>query len=254
MLDMPLNFCEMSRLYTNHFDVIRADTPALLDRVYEIRYQVYCLENAFEDPAQNLGGREIDTDDDRAAHVLLIHRESGEAAGTARVIFPDRRRPLPVERILDPGGQRLFGRLPAPTTGEVSRFAVSKAFRRRRGEDRYADVGESARRVLAEQRVMPFITFGLLRGIVGICLQSGLSHITAVMEPPLIRLLKRFGLDFQSIGGLVEHHGVRQPCVASLHDLIDHARDESSTLWSYAKDEVSRHIDHSLSRVLAHPV
>src|SRR5712675_2520849 len=102
MLEMSRNFCELSKLYTNHFDVIRADTSALLDRVYEIRYQVYCVENAFEDPAQNLDGREIDGDDDRAAHVLLIHRESGEAAGTARVIFPDQRRPLPIARVLDP--------------------------------------------------------------------------------------------------------------------------------------------------------
>ncbi len=259
MLDMPLNFCEMSRLYTNHFDVIRADTPVLLDRVYEIRYQVYCLENAFEDPAQNLGRREIDTDDDRAAHVLLIHLESGEAAGTARVIFPDtsRRRPLPVERVLDPDGQRLFRRLPAQTTGEISRFAISKAFRRRRSEDRYADVGLntlSAKSSSSVKCVMPFITFGLLRGIVGTCLQSGLTHTTAVMEPPLIRLLKRFGLDFQSVGGLVEHHGVRQPCVARLHDLIEHARCERNSLWLYAKDEVSRHMDHSLGRVLARPV
>src|SRR5947207_3261025 len=94
---------------------------------------------------------------------------------------------------------------------------------------------------------MPFITFGLLRGVVGICLQSGLSHITAVMEPPLIRLLKRFGLDFQSVGGLVEYHGLRQPCVASLHDLIDQVRDESNSLWFYAKDEVSRHSDSNFS-------
>jgi N-acyl amino acid synthase of PEP-CTERM/exosortase system len=250
MLKHSIKFSEFCKLYTNHFDVVRADTRALLDQVYEIRYQVYCVENAFEDPAQNLGEREIDGDDDRAAHVLLIHRKSGEAAGTARVIFPDCRRPLPVERILDPGGQRLFGRLPAPTTGEISRFAVSKAFRRRRGEDRYADVGDSEPRALAEQRVMPFITFGLLRGIAGICLQSGLTHATAVMEPPLIRLLKRFGLDFQSVGGLVEYHGLRQPCVARLHDLIDHARCERNSLWLYAKDEVSRHRDHSLGRVL----
>jgi N-acyl amino acid synthase of PEP-CTERM/exosortase system len=243
MPEIPTNFSELSKLYTRHFDVVRADTPALLDRVYEIRYQVYCLENAFEDPAQNLGGREIDAEDDRAAHTLLIHRESGEAAGTARVIFPDRRRPLPMERVLDSAGQRLFRCLPTQSTGEVSRFAVPKAFRRRRGEDRYADVGVNGPPAQAEQRVMPFITFGLLRGIVSICLESGLSHITAVMEPPLIRLLKRFGLDFHSIGGLVEHHGLRQPCVARLFDLIGQVRDERSALWLYARDEVSRHTD-----------
>src|SRR5437016_3162055 len=67
-------------LYENRFEVIRADTPALLDRVYQLRYQVYCVENQFEDPVENLGGREIDADDDHAAHVLLTHRESGDAA------------------------------------------------------------------------------------------------------------------------------------------------------------------------------
>lgn len=243
MLEISINFGELSGLYTRHFDVVRADTPALLDRVYELRYQVYCVENAFEDPAANLGGREIDADDDRAAHVLLIHRESGEAAGTARVIFPDQRRPLPIARVLDPEGRDLFSRLPTQGIGEVSRFAVPKAFRRRRGEDRYADVGPNAPTADPEQRVMPFITFGLLRGIVGICLESGLSHITAVMEPPLIRLLKRFGLDFHAIGGVVEYHGLRQPCVAHLFDLIEQARGESSPLWFYAKEEVSRYAD-----------
>jgi len=254
MLDNSIDFYRISKLYADHFDIVRADTPGLLDRVYALRYQVYCVENAFEDPAQNLGAREIDADDDRAVHILLIHRQTGEAAGTARVIFPDQsqRRPLPVERIIDPVGSRQFARLPSPSTGEVSRFAVSKAFRRRRGEDRYADVGanESPRRSgSAEQRVMPFITFGLMRGIVGVCLESGITHVTAVMEPPLIRLLKRFGLDFQSVGGLVDYHGIRQPCVARLCDLIDQGREERSPLWLYAKDEVSRHLGSELSVV-----
>ena len=243
MLDVPLNLKDLSRLYTRHFDAVRADTSALLDRVYEIRYQVYCVENAFEDPTENPGGREIDAEDDRAAHVLLIHRESGVAAGTARVILPDRRRPLPIQRVLDSEGRRLFAHLPAHSVGEVSRFAVPKAFRRRRGEDRYADVGINEPTSQPEQRVMPFITFGLFRGIIGVCLESGLSHMTAVMEAPLIRLLRRFGLDFRAIGGVVEYHGVRQPCVARVFDLIEQVRGENRTLWLYAKEEVSRYAD-----------
>jgi N-acyl amino acid synthase of PEP-CTERM/exosortase system len=237
-----IKFPEVSSLYMKHFDAIRADTSVLRDLVYKIRYQIYCIENAFEDPAQNPGGREIDADDDRAAHMLLIHRKSGEAAGTARVIFPDYRRVLPIERILDPEGRRLFGRLPADSMGEVSRFAVSKAFRRRRGEDHYADISVNALGVPTEQRVMPFITFGLLRSVVSVCLQGGLIHIAAVMEPPLVRLLTRFGLDFHPVGGLVEYHGQRQPCVARLHDLIDRVREESNSLWLYTKDEISRYV------------
>src|SRR3954454_8193924 len=107
-------FLNLSRLYETHFDIVRADTPALLDRVYQIRYQVYCVENPFEDPAQNVGAREIDADDDRAAHILLMHRRSGEAAGTARVIFPDfsGKRPLPIEGVLDTAVRSLFRKLP----------------------------------------------------------------------------------------------------------------------------------------------
>lgn len=248
MLDIPIDFYRISKLYANYFDIVRADTPALLDQVFAIRYQVYCVENPFEDPAENLGEREMDADDDRAAHILLIHRETGEAAGTARVIFPEPHRPLPIEHVIDPAGRRIYSCLPA-STAEISRFAVSKAFRRRRGEDRYADIGarEPTRTGHAEQRVMPFITFGLMRGIVGVCLESGITNITAVMEPPLIRLLKRFGLNFRAVGGLVDYHGIRQPCVACLRDLIDHGREEASPLWLYAQDEVARHSHDAIS-------
>ena len=231
--------------YESQFEVIRADTAALRDRVYQIRYQVYCVENPYEDQSQNVGGREIDADDDRAAHVLLIHRESGEAVGTARVIFPDpfRERSLPIERILDASAGSQFQRLPLQSTGEVSRFAVSKAFRRRRCEDRYADVGPAsgiAPASSAERRIMPFITFGLVRGILGVCLENGLSHITAVMEPALIRLLKRFALDFNPLGGLVEHHGLRQPCVGRVHEMVAEVREQSGLLWPHFSTEISR--------------
>jgi len=29
--------------YNEYFDIVRADTPALLDEAYRLRYQVYCL-------------------------------------------------------------------------------------------------------------------------------------------------------------------------------------------------------------------
>ena len=31
--------------YREHFEVVRASTPSLLDQVYRLRYQVYCVEN-----------------------------------------------------------------------------------------------------------------------------------------------------------------------------------------------------------------
>jgi N-acyl amino acid synthase of PEP-CTERM/exosortase system len=228
---------DFASAYEQYFGVIRAATPALLYEAYRLRYQVYCVENAFEDPEQQIGERETDEDDDRSVHTLLLHRPTGEVAGTARVILPDppKFRPLPMAKLLRGIDRHRFDEFPVAHTAEISRFAVSKEFRRRRGEERYADAGfGDAASAENERRLMPFITLGLLRGVFGICLEYEVTHLAAVMEPPLIRILRRLGLDFTPIGGLVEHHGLRQPCIARLSDLIKQSRDSETLVWQYA--------------------
>jgi N-acyl amino acid synthase of PEP-CTERM/exosortase system len=219
--------------------VVRADTPALLDQAYRLRYQVYCVENPFEDPAQQIDGRETDIDDDRSVHSLLIYRRTGVVAGTVRVILPGsgaHRRPLPISRVVDRESAAILARLAPERTGEISRFAVSKDFRRRCGEERYADIGYqgSGQEVLGERRVLPYITFGLLSAVFEICSEYQIDHICAVMEPALIRLLGRVGVRFEPVGGLVQYHGLRQPCVSRLGEIVARARGEDTLLWRYA--------------------
>src|ERR1700674_2148455 len=48
----------LSALYERYFTVVPADTPDLLDAAHALRYQVYCVEHAFEDPTQQSGSRE----------------------------------------------------------------------------------------------------------------------------------------------------------------------------------------------------
>src|SRR5437588_3429764 len=88
--------------YNEYFDIVRANSPALLDEAYRLRYQVYCLEHPFENAAEHSDGRERDEDDDRSVHSLLVHRQTGVFAGTVRAILPKevQRRPLPIHRIL----------------------------------------------------------------------------------------------------------------------------------------------------------
>jgi N-acyl amino acid synthase of PEP-CTERM/exosortase system len=225
--------------YDKYFVVARATTAAHLEQVYRLRYQVYCIENAFEDPARQQGEYETDEDDDRSVHVLLLHRRTGEAVGTSRVILPHQTslRPLPIARLLSGRARRRFDEFPAHQIAEVSRFAVSKQFRRRHGEECYADIAfgnGDAEAVANERRLMPNITLGLLRGVFGICLEHEVTYIAAVMEPPLIRILRRLSLDFEPIGELIEHHGLRQPCIARLADLIWHSHESASLMWQYA--------------------
>jgi len=231
----------LTNAYTRYFDVVRADTPALLDEAYRLRYQVYCVENPFENPVEHQDGRETDVDDDRSVHCLLIYRPTGITAGTARVILPmdgAALRPLPIEHVVgsDPD---LFSKLILGRTGEISRFSVSKEFRRRVGEERYADVGMTDRSTrVNERRLIPYITYGLIRGVLEICWDYEIDHICAVMEPAFIRLLARIGLNFETIGDLVNYHGLRQPCVARLADLVERSRRERALLWRCTGEQV----------------
>jgi N-acyl amino acid synthase of PEP-CTERM/exosortase system len=217
---------EFLSCYRRHFEVVRADTPALLDEAYRLRYQVYCVENRYENPDQQVHGRERDLYDDRSVHSLLIHRHSGLAAGTIRVILPGtdtQDLPLPINIATDSGQHDLLRRLPPSHTAEISRFAVSKAFRRACTEPE-------------DRRMLRYITIGLFRGALEICREHEVQYICAVMERALIRLLARLGLAFEQIGDLIEHHGPRQPCFAQVNQLIEGSRAEGTLLWRYASE------------------
>ena len=207
--DIPTN-------YDRHFAVVQATNPELLRKAYRLRYQVYCVENPFENPDEQIDRCETDRYDDRSAHTLLVHRPTGEVVGTSRVILPHKGDPLPIATLLHGADLRGFAEFPIARTAEISRFAISKQFRRRCGEGR-----------------MPFITLGLMKGVFDICRDHEISHLAVVMEPPLIRILRRLSLEFMPIGGLVEHHGLRQPCIARMADLIEHSRESETLLWRY---------------------
>jgi N-acyl amino acid synthase of PEP-CTERM/exosortase system len=207
--------------YREHFEVVRAHTPILLDQVYRLRYQVYCVENNYEDPHQQADGRETDIYDERSVHALLIHRRSGAVAGTVRVILPgtDREPPLPINLAADPEQRELLRRLPHSRTAEISRFAVGKAFRQRCTE-------------AEDRRMLRYITIGLIRGALEICRDKQIQYGCAVMERSLIRLLGRLGFVFEHLGGLIEYHGARQPCVAPVDQIASTA--EGSFWWRHA--------------------
>jgi N-acyl amino acid synthase of PEP-CTERM/exosortase system len=208
--------------YREHFEVVRASAPTLLDQVYRLRYQVYCVENSYEDPKQQMDGRERDLYDDRSVHALLIHRRTDAVAGTVRVILPgsDREPPLPIDLAADAEQRELLRRLPHSRTAEISRFAIAKAFRQRCTE-------------AEDRRMLRYITIGLIRGALEICRDKQIQYGCAVMERSLIRLLGRLGFVFEHIGGLIEHHGARQPCVAPVDQIASTA--EASFWWRHAR-------------------
>ena len=91
----------LKSVFEEYFQIVLADTPALRDTVFRLRYQIYCMETGFERPEDFPDGLEKDAFDGRAVHSLLQHKASGDYAGTVRLVLADPRdklKPFPVER------------------------------------------------------------------------------------------------------------------------------------------------------------
>ena len=204
-------------LYDRHFIVVPADTPELLDAVHALRYQVYCVERDFEDPALQLSGRERDRYDAQSVHAALIAKSSGSVVGCVRLVLPQlgaAALALPIRDLLSQMDRRRLDTFGRHRTAEISRYAIAKMYRRRQGESLYPDVewdGPSGNEL---RRLMPHMSVGLIRGVCLVAAQHGIENVCAAMSPPLLRLLERFGLVFERLGPLIEYHGLRQPCVA----------------------------------------
>ena len=210
----------LSALYDQYFSVVPANTPALLDEAYALRYQVYCVEHQFEDPARQSGQREVDAHDPHSVHAVLIYRPSGKVVGCVRLILPDLARHvgLPISSLLSQADQEHFSQFAPATTAEISRYAVSKEFRRRAGEELYPDVASFSDS--DARRLMPHVSVGLIRAVARLAADRGITKVCAVIAPALARLLERFGLVFEPLGPPIEYHGLRQPCLANIETLL----------------------------------
>jgi N-acyl-L-homoserine lactone synthetase len=196
----------------NEVTIQVADTPELVREAHRLRYQVYCVERNYE---AGQAGLEIDEFDERARHVVLCQRRTGEVVGTARLVLPcptALQDSLPVQRVCDP---TLLPRIPLATAAEVSRFAICKD---RRG---------------LSPAAVSLMRLGLVQGLVRLSDEAGLAHWFAVMERTLLRLLRSSAIHFQPVGPVVEHHGLRQPAYIHVGAMLSRMRREQPKIWDF---------------------
>lgn len=230
----------MRKAFNEYFEIIPANTPDLREIAYKLRYQVYCLETRFEDADSFPDKMEKDAYDDNASISLLKHRKTDSYAGTVRLIIPDVKQPdeLPFYKV---ASDRFFlntNHFPPSKIAEVSRFAISKQFRKRLGERNSPSGATTIERpdVSIENRVIPHIVLGLFVGMVRMSAEHGIKHWLCVMEPALVRLLGRYGLHFYPKGQSVHYHGIRQTCYTDIDDFLARAYEENQEVWSLITD------------------
>jgi N-acyl amino acid synthase of PEP-CTERM/exosortase system len=209
--------------YYRWFDVIPAETAALRQKAYRLRYQVYCCEHQYETPDEHPQHMETDAFDSRSVHSLIVDRENGLAIGTVRLILPDpahHEASLPIQQVCN---HPLPPCLPVSGVAEISRFAISKQMRKS------ADGGVS-------KNLKCSVVLGLMKAVVQTSFEYGITDWLAVMEPSLLRLLCRFGIYFAPIGPLIEYHGLRQPCHANVDRMLETVRQENFDLWEFVTE------------------
>lgn len=219
--------------FGQYFEVFRAESQKNALLAHRLRYQVYCVENKFENAAEFPDGIERDQYDSHSHHALLWHRAGQAAVGTVRLItsqgsgftgLPVNELPhSPFSDMVLPGNAKV---------GEVSRFCVVKGMRQRDSEDQYADIKwPYEENGLSIRRHMPNVSLGLMRGVVMLARAFDVSHLCAVMDPALLVMLRRLGINFEPVGPKVNYHGIRQPCHRALADISAEMRDARPSLW-----------------------
>ena len=191
------------------FEEVLPGSPAH-EAYLEARHAIFCSELGRVAPsnASSTRGLPIETDvyDDYSRHFVARRLETDEIAACVRVIFPS------------PAGLNVSARyqidpvLPyedarADNVGEISRMAISQAYRRRQGEsDRIHGLAGSEGLPQGvgrpERRHQPELVFGMYRMVYLACTSSGIDYCMAAMDNQFSRLLRTIGLPFVPVGPL----------------------------------------------------
>lgn len=231
--------------FLKYFTIVPANTPDLRNIVYHIRYQVYCQEFHYEREEDCPNRMENDCYDVHSTHGLLMHKPSGGAVGCVRLIGRDPNNPdlpLPFEcfcqnprylKILDPKT------LPRSSFGEFSRLAVLSSFRRRKSDEKKPlSMPDWQAASPSGRNAFPVIPVSLFLAALSMLLHNGFNYGFAMMEPSLVRLLRRFEIHFNQIGDVVDYHGQRGPFFITRENILAGFTPEIQALMEIISDQI----------------
>jgi N-acyl amino acid synthase of PEP-CTERM/exosortase system len=226
--------------FSSYFALRVARTQAEIERLQHLRWEVYCREFHYEREEDCPNEREADAFDGSAMHLYAEHRASGLLAGTVRIVCADALGDglsLPLEKAYASHGMSIdMGSVPRSHLIEISRLAVAARFRRRSGES-LSPVGMD---VLADpdagataERGFPLLSLALYLSVAALADVRGAHDAFgyAMMQPRLVRLLNRFGIQFRQAGPSIDYHGERAAYRITLDEVVEALDENMHTLY-----------------------
>lgn len=241
------------REYYKAFRVIRADSHALRDLVFRLRYEVFCIENNMQATGSIKEASELEKDayDDHALHYLLYHKATDEAVGTIRVVLPRADKPLhsfPMQFICDHPLLHMEDKV--GRFCELSRMCIAKSLRKRPGDGAslpaYFDQDQQLRmdhgKAVYIRRVIPFSPLGLLCAAFEGALENGLTDCVCILDTEQLYALQRIGLSYRVLGPRLEMGTTQQPVIFNIKHALDNMILQNPPCWEIVSDKGRLHL------------
>ena len=234
----------LAETFKKYFSVELASTPEQKQKVYTIRYHVYCEEFAYEPVESCPDEMESDEYDEFSQHCLIIHNTSDTPAACVRMVPTSENGHnvlLPFEKYCAESLDKDYIsqlELERETECEISRLAVDALFRKRSGEalTRFGDVNLDVSK--EERRTFLLIAVAAFLAATALTELSGKTNVFAMMEPFLPRLLKRSGILFSRAGKDIDYHGIRAPYFITTQSALDNMRPELLELYHWIHEQI----------------
>ena len=236
-----------SSSYWHMFDVVKADNVKWRDQAYRIRYQVYCKENLyFEEEGFCKTCTETDPFDEKAKHYVLIHKKLDHAVGTVRINLPDPDAPLTsfeLQKYCDHPLLQLENRVMG--MAEISRFCMSKSFRRREKDGNILPAYYEQEWITAEtgnqksgllRRHIPYAPLGLLKVAFEEILNQNITNCVAYFESSQLKTLERLGVQYRVLGPRLPDVGMQQPVIFNIKATLDNMANINPECWEIVSD------------------
>ena len=240
----PLSLVDSFKKY---FTIELVNSLTMKQKVYHIRYRVYCEEFEYETADSCPDEMEKDEYDEYSLHCLITHKSTNTPAACVRMVpatVQGHDETLPFEKYcsdsIDWGFINKLN-LDHKTECEISRLAVDKIFRKRSGESssRFGAI-DNFEFSKEERRTFLMIAVAAFLAATALTELSGKTNVFAMMEPFLPRLLKRSGIIFHRAGKDIDYHGIRAPYFITTQSALDNMRPELLELYQWIHQQIEQ--------------
>ncbi len=245
-----------SEKFKKYFDIELADTPEKKQKVYNIRYRVYCQEFGYESTNKKEKAVEIDEYDSHALHCLITHKSTQIPAACVRLVpkYGEKKVKLPFEKYCHQSlNSELIKNLNLDQTKEceISRLAVDWLFRKHTNERKSQSCQHLEHLSKEEKSSFIFIAVATFFGAIALTELSNKTNMFAMMEPFLPRLLNRSGLFFQKVGETIDYHGIRIPYFLTTQSAVNNIRPELIDLYQWVYKKLACKLDVQVAQQVA---